>query len=241
VQRIRSADVIKLLDGAGGSSIHNLSFLSLTVGNDRVALTGRLSDGGIASNMPLHFFDAPLPGHPTFAVNLKDEHPDHPIRSDVDACGPGNGRVYLPDNNAAGLQQYWKEIDETSSLGLFNLLWGMVETMHNWHDEIQLPMPGYRDRVVQIAQKPDEGGLNLDMPSGHIKALSDAGACAAKRLIERFSFAVGQPMSEGWKNHRQIRMRMFIPLSEMLGRHPSVHEPAWRDLLAAGDVPYDAA
>jgi len=199
------------------------------------------SDGGIASNMPLHFFDEPLPGHPTFAVNLKDEHPDYPIQSGEDACAPGNGRVYLPDNNSAGLQQYWKEIDESSSLGLFNLLWSMVETMHNWHDEIQLPMPGYRDRVVQIAQKVDEGGLNLDMPSGHIDALSDAGACAAKRLVERFYFTANEPMSDGWKNHRQIRMRTFIALSEMLGRHPSMHDPAWRDLLATGDVPYDAA
>ncbi len=198
------------------------------------------SDGGIASNMPLHFFDAPLPGHPTFAVNLKDEHPDHPIRPHLDACAPDNGRVYLPDNNSAGLQQYWKEIDENSSLGLFNLLWRMVETMHSWHDEIQLPMPGYRDRVVQIAQMTGEGGLNLDMPGGHIKALSDAGACAAKRLIERFSFAAGEPMSDGWQNHRQIRMRTFIALSERLGRHPSVHEPGWRDLLASGDVAYNA-
>jgi hypothetical protein len=48
-------------------------------------------------------------------------------------------------------------------------------------------------------------------------------------------------MSDGWKNHRQIRMRTFIALSEMLGRHPSVHEPAWRNLLATSDVPYDAA
>jgi predicted acylesterase/phospholipase RssA len=28
------------------------------------------SDGGIASNFPVHFFDAWLPGHPTFAINL---------------------------------------------------------------------------------------------------------------------------------------------------------------------------
>jgi hypothetical protein len=30
-----------------------------------------ISDGGITSNMPLHFFDAPLPRRPTFAVNLR--------------------------------------------------------------------------------------------------------------------------------------------------------------------------
>src|SRR5262249_18452125 len=38
------------------------------------------SDGGISSNFPVHFFDAPLPTRPTFALDLggfaKDEHPD---------------------------------------------------------------------------------------------------------------------------------------------------------------------
>ena len=28
------------------------------------------SDGGLASNFPVHLFDAPLPGRPTFAINL---------------------------------------------------------------------------------------------------------------------------------------------------------------------------
>lgn len=190
------------------------------------------SDGGIASNMPLHFFDAPLPGHPTFAVNLKDEHPDHRI-----VAGDVGSRVYLPDNNSAGLQKYWKELDDASPLGLFGLLWTMVTTMQNWHDEIQLPMPGYRDRVVQISQKPDEGGLNLDMPSANIKALSDAGACAAERLIERFS----APNSEGWQNHRQIRMKTFAALGEMLGRHPAVHDPTWRVLAFDPALGYSAA
>src|SRR5207244_1099598 len=38
------------------------------------------SDGGISSNFPVHFFDAPLPARPTFALNLggfaRDEHPN---------------------------------------------------------------------------------------------------------------------------------------------------------------------
>src|SRR6185503_4885556 len=28
------------------------------------------SDGGLTSNFPIHFFDAPLPGRPTFGINL---------------------------------------------------------------------------------------------------------------------------------------------------------------------------
>ncbi len=44
------------------------------------------SDGGLCSNFPVHFFDSPLPSHPTFAVNLRDFHPDHPKE-----------RVFLPE------------------------------------------------------------------------------------------------------------------------------------------------
>src|SRR4029079_3502920 len=40
------------------------------------------SDGGLSSNMPLHFFDAALSGRPTFVINLKDEHPAHRIDPD---------------------------------------------------------------------------------------------------------------------------------------------------------------
>jgi hypothetical protein len=47
------------------------------------------SDGGICSNFPIHFFDSPIPGWPTFAINLKEPHPDFP-----------NDPVWLPSSNA---------------------------------------------------------------------------------------------------------------------------------------------
>ena len=34
------------------------------------------SDGGIARNFPVHFFDASCPAWPTFAINLRPFHPD---------------------------------------------------------------------------------------------------------------------------------------------------------------------
>jgi len=170
------------------------------------------SDGGIASNMPLHFFDAALPGHPTFAVNLKGEHPDYPIDASRGAADQA-GRVYLPSGNRGGLQRHWSEPKDGSAIGgLVGFLSSIVHTMQNWRDELLFPYPGYRDRIVQVSQLKDEGGLNLDMPKGHIDNLSDAGDFAAQRLIERFF--PPEPQSEGWKNHREVRLRTFLGVLE---------------------------
>lgn len=191
------------------------------------------SDGGIASNMPLHFFDAPLPGHPTFAVNLKEPHPLHPIRPDLDACDKANGRVYLPSRNASGLQRYWAPPDDTKPTGIFAFLWGIVETMQNWRDEIQFPYPGYRDRIVQVSQSKTEGGLNLNMPPENITALSQAGECAAERLVEAFLDPNGnKPEADGWHNHRLIRFRTFLGQAAAFVQHPSLRDPVWTQMLA---------
>ena len=59
------------------------------------------SDGGIASNFPVHFFDTPLPTRPTFAIDLDGFHPDHGRRPDE------AHNVYLPSSNAGGLLDTW--------------------------------------------------------------------------------------------------------------------------------------
>lgn len=79
-----------------------------------------------------------------------------------------------------------------------------METMQNWRDEIQFPYPGYRDRIVQISQLENEGGLNLNMSGKVIQALSNAGENAAEQLIDRFI------KGKGWDNHRKIRLRNFL-------------------------------
>jgi hypothetical protein len=189
------------------------------------------SDGGIASNMPLHFFDAALPGHPTFAVNLKDEHPDYAIDASRKASEQ-DGRVYLPGGNRGGLQRHWPEPKDHSAVGgLIGFLGGIVHTMQNWRDELLFPYPGYRDRIVQVSQLNDEGGLNLDMPKGHIDNLSDAGDFAAQRLIERFF--PPDPQSEGWKNHREVRLRTFLGvLEEMaLALKPKLADGRWNAVV----------
>jgi hypothetical protein len=192
------------------------------------------SDGGIASNMPLHFFDAPLPGHPTFAIDLKAEHPDYPIDPDLPA-NEQEGRVFLPENNLGGVLRHWPAPKDDKSIGgLIGFLVSIVHTMQNWRDELQFPYPGYRDRIVQVSQRDKEGGLNLDMEKPYIDKLSEAGEYAAQRLIARFH-PPQTPVSAGWKNHRDVRLRTFLGvLEEMaLGLHPKLTDGGWNDVLEA--------
>jgi hypothetical protein len=182
------------------------------------------SDGGIGSNMPLHFFDAPLPGRPTFAVNLKDEHPRYKI-DPLKRAREQVGRVYLPKNNNQGLQpQHWKAPDDNRLTGLFSFLMQIVNTMQNWRDQIQFPSPGYRDRIVQVSQIDGEGGLNLNMPRKHIERLADAGEHAAEQLDERFR------VNDGWPNHRSVRLRSFVALAEELVRSRGLHQGSWDEV-----------
>lgn len=169
------------------------------------------SDGGLSSNIPLHMFDAPLPNHPTFAVNLKEMQPETP-------------RVHLPQNNGGNQSRFWKE-PPTDSFGLFNLLWEMVNTMQSWRDEIQFPYPGYRDRIVQISQRDNEGGLNLNMPKEVIEELSHAGGQAADLLIQRFNPPPGAP--NGWEDHQELRLKTFLSLLEEISLNPTVLAPHW--------------
>lgn len=163
-----------------------------------------------------HFFTVPTTAsinsrvNGCIAVNLKGEHPLHRI----DPTKPAReqeGRVYLPDNNTQGLQvQHWSPPPDDKPTGLFHFLIQIVNTMQNWRDQIQFPYPGYRDRIVQVSQLADEGGLNLNMPRENIERLADAGEHAAERLDARFR------AGDGWAtgNH--------LPLDDAYAR------PGWR-------------
>ena len=105
--------------------------------------------------------------------------------------------------------------------------------MQNWRDELQFPYPGYRDRIVQISQLADEGGLNLDMPAPNIDRLSDAGEYAAERLIARFYPPDAPAASEGWKNHREVRLRTFLGVLEEMARalQPKLADGRWNGVI----------
>jgi predicted acylesterase/phospholipase RssA len=163
------------------------------------------SDGGIASNFPVHFFDTPLPTRPTFAIDLDGFHPDHPRGTDEAA------NVYLPSSNTGGLLDSWHRLDPKPGLGsLAGFVSGIVRTMQNHVDATLTHQPGYRDRIVHVRTAPDEGGMNLTMPPHVIEAMTLRGQAAGRALVERFAETPGTATGLSWDNHRWVRYRSAL-------------------------------
>ena len=183
------------------------------------------SDGGICSNLPIHFFDALLPGRPTFALSLKGEHPDFPVV--FPPFKPGQSErtnVWIPKNNSAGTAAMWNRFDQGApAVPLLSFIGAMVDTMQCWNDNLTILHPGYRDRIVHISHTDDEGGLNLNMPREIIERLAQRGAAAGEALTEKFDPATG----DGWHNHLWVRYRVLLAmLSDQAGSIMNAVDPA---------------
>jgi predicted acylesterase/phospholipase RssA len=199
------------------------------IDRSRTAAEARLercwfSDGGISSNFPVHFFDAVLPRWPTFAIDLTEKHPDFPTG------------VYMPRSNQAGTLVKWYRFDSGSPLRrLIGFLAQILTSAKDWVDNAQARLPGYRDRIAQIALGEHDGGLNLDMPREQIDRLAEYGREAGREFVRRFASAdPHEPM--GWENHRRIRLRTALSAIEewLTDMEVSASTPA------AGDLSYDA-
>jgi Patatin-like phospholipase len=157
------------------------------------------SDGGITSNFPVHFFDAPLPLWPTFGINLGSHPP-----------GFGDQDVWLP--------QDWggRRGDARMFDGFAGFLGAIVSTARGWRDTANMLMPAYRGRVATVRQRPDEGGTNFFMESGTIASLALRGAFAGARLRRRFDPA--SPHRYWWNRHQWMRLRIAAHNFEELRR-----------------------
>ena len=161
------------------------------------------SDGGICSNLPIHFFDAPLPRWPTFGINLKEFHPDH--QSEEEAA-------YVPSRANASTQVFWNRFEKPGKR-FTNFLSAILNTMQNWRDNAQSRVPGYRDRLAHVSQREDEGGLNLSMLEDTIKRLADRGRRAGVALVRRFGENADGTQAPGWPDHRWVRLRSSMALT----------------------------
>jgi hypothetical protein len=186
------------------------------------------SDGGICSNFPVHFFDGALPSRPTFGVNLRSFHPDHPQQ-----------RVWMPPmmKNDRGAHHFIPDIsNKPGCKSVFAFLSSIMATMQNWRDQVQVAMPGYRDRIVHVCHSDKEGGMNLNMPAPVITDLGRSGADAASKLRETF-LPGADATGGGWYNHRRIRIRTLLAgidqkLRALSGALHKTAVPTWADLLA---------
>lgn len=170
------------------------------------------SDGGISSNFPVHFFDQPLPGRPTFALNLRPFQPDRPRDKDE------SQNVWMPKSNLEGIAEWWDRFDDNSGLGQLTGFFGaIINTMQNWRDNTQTRVPGYRDRVAHVFLDDNEGGLNLNMPPDLIDTLGTRGYYAGARLVEHFATPPGTTSETSWENHRWVRYRSTMSvIADML-------------------------
>lgn len=161
--------------------------------HDRKLQLCLFSDGGLSSNFPIHFFDRMLPNTPTFGISL-DEYdvfrdravaaPNEERRGEkLIADGRGETRVWMPDPARAvsGLLLPIQPFD-----GLLGFLARLINAAKDWQDNLQGTLAGYRDRIVHIYLKPDEGGLNIVMPRDLVAQLGEYGALAGEMLCERF-------------------------------------------------------
>ncbi|WP_167586064.1 patatin-like phospholipase family protein [Kineococcus rubinsiae] len=169
------------------------------VGVEPELLRTWISDGGITSNMPLHFFDAPLPTRPSFAINLQAQRPGEP-------------RVSLPRGGDGGGSRLRNPFAQAAVPTLPPFVAAIARTMQNWVDNEQMRIPGYRERIVSVHLRPDEGGLNLAMPAPLIRTLSGLGRDAAGLLLRSYHDGT----AEGWVDQRWIRYRSLMAMLERL-------------------------
>ena len=171
------------------------------------------SDGGIAINFPIHFFDQPLPQWPTFGLNLSSFPPGTaPCKNEAE-------NIWMPNDNGGGMQPTWTYFENTATYGkLPAFLSVILNTARSWSDDAQMKVPGYRDRIVHIKLDPREGGLNLNMDADTICRLNTRGMHAGALLAERFADP-DTAATLSWDNHRWVRFRSTMALlEEMLGK-----------------------
>lgn len=207
------------------------------------------SDGGMTSNFPIHFFDAPLPARPTFGINLVpasvaigDEAEDQkgavtglrPGGAPVEGTAPGWDNIYMPSTNSSGIGSTARFNGFDSVIGFFS---AMFDTARNWADTELVAMPGYRDRVVNVALSDNEGGLNLRMKQDVIERIGKRGERAGELLAARFAPDPKPDPQSGkeiwltWDNHRWVRFRSFMAALEELARRLRA---TWRETGAQG-------
>ena len=185
-----------------------------------------MSDGGISSNFPIHFFDSLFPARPTFGIDLQPWRTatDHPVEMSDAPWKPMFSKV-------TDLPTFFTQV---------------LSATLNWRDNMQAELPGYRDRICQIRLRRSEGGLNLNMTPEVVDSLVARGDEAGATVTD--------PRKFDWDRHRVTRFRILMQMLQRgLGRlgvgRPGVYRgellgrEAFRDVVeqwqTANSSPFD--
>jgi predicted acylesterase/phospholipase RssA len=152
------------------------------------------SDGGVTNNFPIQFFDHLFPNSPTFAISLDEYDPKR-----------NYDQVWLPSLAVSGIQ-----LPIVPFKGLGDFLARLLYSAKDWQDNLQSTLPGYRERIVHVVLKPDEGGLNLNMSEATIEKLVSFGKQAG--ILLRDTFDMDQ---HRWRRFLVSMARMEQTLDEV--------------------------
>jgi hypothetical protein len=96
---------------------------------------------------------------------------------------------------------------------------GVSDSAKDWQDSLQSVLPGYRERIVHVCLKPDEGGINLAMDAATINRLADYGKDAGDELCEQFDLDVHR-----WRRFLVAMARMEETLDEVATAYDGVQD-----------------
>jgi Patatin-like phospholipase len=177
-----------------------------------------MSDGGISSNFPIHFFDALFPGRPTFGLDLQP-YPDPKEQEARDLKKEPYVLFGAP-----------RQPGFSSVNNLFTFFRQLLDAARNWRDSLQGELPGYRDRICQIRLTKTEGGLNLDMDPKVVAVLVERGEEAGDAVCTEFD----------WVSHRFTRFLTLVEmLNEQLGADAAQKKFAEFRSEAGEDIPLE--
>ncbi len=191
------------------------------------------SDGGVASNFPLHLFDAPLPRWPTFAINLvypQSGYRDSPVESPsrkMRATGPKPRCGFRFTTTAAGNAAIVRSPGRSRlprCRGLFSVSSARCRTgaicCNRGHR-------GQRDRIVHVSLDATEGGMNLDMSQDILDSISLKGTAAGERL---YQFSFDNHVWVRWRNVASGLQRYSIRIAASTTTAPPI--PAYAAAFA---------
>ncbi len=202
--------------------------------------TNWFSDGGICSNFPIQFFDAWLPSHPTFGINLTDlrgetsrlNGRDGQTKSKAAIAQATGQTVYLPPAEDRPDPE-WTKIDQ-----LIPFLGAIFGTAQNYRDTMQANLPSYRERIAQIRLDKNEGGLHLTMPPEIIQRIVNKGTTAGQMLSD--------PTIFDFNHHWWVRFLVLMAqleeniegLERSLTNVPDIAERLQREFSDLQSYPY---
>ncbi|PIE38151.1 MAG: hypothetical protein CSA54_00270 [Gammaproteobacteria bacterium] len=178
-----------------------------------------LSDGGLSSNFPIHFFDVPLPRRPTLGISLTYGGKYQPGSALFEMHSLGERTPSLP-------------IAPVDTLMAF--LWSLFDTAKDWQDNLQTQLPGYAERIMHIRLFDGEGGLNLDMPAYATAQLLKRGELAGEVLVDAFEQSTPD-LADRFDESRYARAISWAATAEAATMNL---EDAWRDV--SNDKPWPA-